>query len=154
MPVVHYIVAAFLYLLLFLWKRKWDLSLLVAYMYLVLAYTVLTRDHGGDHSYGMEVFWSYKAIFAGGFSPVSRRTLLIQMIANVVMFVPIGYLAGRLIGWKSIILSFVFSAIIETVQLVTNRGLFEFDDILHNTIGASLGFAIFVLLQSKKRSSG
>lgn len=147
MPIIYYLIAAAIFGVLLFWRRKWDLSLLIAYMFLILAYTVLKRSPGEELSYGMEPFWSYKAIFAGGFSPVSRKTLFIQILANVVMFIPIGFFAGRLLGWKGILLGFGCSALIELVQLVTRRGLFEFDDIIHNTLGAAIGVGLWVLLR-------
>ena len=147
MPIIYYLIAAAIFGVLLFWRRKWDLSLLIAYMFLVLAYTVLKRGPGEELSYGMEPFWSYKAIFAGGFNPVSRKTLFIQILANVVMFIPIGFFAGRLLGWKGILLGFGCSALIELVQLITKRGLFEFDDIIHNTLGAAIGVGLWVLLR-------
>ena len=36
---------------------------------------------------------------------------------------------------------------IELVQLMSRRGLFEFDDIIHNTIGTAIGFGLIVLIQ-------
>lgn len=148
MPIIYYLVVTVIFVGLYFWKKKWDLSLLIAYMFLVLAYTVLKRKPGGDHGNGMVLFWSYKAIFeARGYSSVYRTTLLIQIIANIMMFVPIGFLAGRIIKWKSIALGFMFSALIEITQLVTNRGLFEFDDILHNTIGVTIGFGLLICMK-------
>ena len=44
---------------------------------------------------------------------------------------------------------------IELLQLISRRGLFEFDDILHNMLGAFIGVSIFVLVETvvkKKRS--
>ena len=150
MPVVYYIVALVIFIALMLWKKKWDLALLASYMFLVFAYTVLKRNPGEELSYGMEPFWSYKAIFGNGYSPVSRETLFIQIVANVVMFIPIGVLAGRFLRWKGIILGLGFSVMIEIIQLVSRRGLFEFDDILHNTIGVMLGFGIVCLYRKVK----
>lgn len=147
MPFIYYVIAVVVFCGIQLWKKKWDLSLLIAFMFLVLSYTVLKRQPGEELSYGMEPFWSYKAIFAGGFSPVNRKTLFIQILANVVMFIPVGFLAGRLVGWKGIVLGFAFSVLIELIQLLTGRGLFEFDDILHNTVGAVIGFEILVMGQ-------
>ena len=147
MPIIYYLIAAAIFGVLLFWRRKWDLSLLIAYMFLVLAYTVLKRGPGEELSYGMEPFWSYKAIFAGGFSPVSRKTLFIQILGNIAMFIPIGYLSGRLFGWKGILLGLGFSALIELMQMLTRRGLFEFDDIIHNTAGAVIGFGIWMLVR-------
>lgn len=149
-PAVYYIVAVAVFIVLMLWKKKWDLALLASYMFLVFAYTVLDRRVRRVLVFGMEPFWSYKAIFAGGYSPVPLETLLIQMIANVVMFIPIGFLAARLLRWKGIILGLGFSVMIELLQLIMNRGLFEFDDILHNTIGVMIGFGIVCLYRRIK----
>lgn len=150
MPIIYYVIAAVIYVGLYFWKKKWDLSLCVAFMFLILSYTVLKRVPGEELSYGMEPFWSYKAIFSGGFSPVSRKTLFIQILANVAMYIPLGFLAGRVIGRWGIVLGFGFSVVIELTQLLTGRGLFEFDDILHNTVGAALGFGLYVLLKRIK----
>ena len=62
------------------------------------------------------------------------------------MFIPIGFLLGIKVGWKGIPIAALFSLIIELIQLVTRRGLFEFDDIIHNTLGAVIGFGIYALL--------
>ena len=152
MPIIYYLIAAAIFGVLLFWRRKWDLSLLIAYMFLVLAYTVLKRGPGEELSYGMEPFWSYKAIFAGGFSPVSRKTLFIQILGNIAMFIPIGFLASQLIGWKGILIGFAYSVLIELLQLLTRRGLFEFDDIIHNTLGAALGFGLWMLLRKAMKN--
>lgn len=39
------------------------------------------------------------------------------------------------------------SIIIEGLQLITSRGLCETDDVIHNTLGAMIGYALFVLLR-------
>lgn len=150
MPIIYYLVAIVILAVAFAWKKKWDVSLLIAYMFLIFSYTILKRTPGEELRYGMEPFWSYKAVFAGGFSPVSRKTLFIQILANVIMYVPVGFLAGRQIGWKSIVMGFGYSLFIELIQLLTGRGLFEFDDILHNSVGAAIGFGILILLQRVK----
>lgn len=41
---------------------------------------------------------------------------------------------------------FALSSVIEVIQFVFHRGLFEFDDIFHNTIGTVIGIGIYVLL--------
>ena len=113
-------------------------------MFLVLAYTVLTRTERGFLDYGLTPFWSYKAIFGDGYSPVSHTDLFIQIIANVVMFIPIGLFAGKLMRWKGILIGLGFSVVIELIQLVAHLGLFEFDDVIHNTIGTVIGVGVIV----------
>ena len=68
----------------------------------------------------------------------------------MVLFLPIG--AGislilnryNLISWG---LALAFSASIELAQLITHRGLFEWDDIIYNGLGALLGIGIIHLLR-------
>jgi glycopeptide antibiotics resistance protein len=40
---------------------------------------------------------------------------------------------------RIILIGFLISLTIEILQLVTKRGLFEFDDIFHNTLGVAIG---------------
>ena len=42
-----------------------------------------------------------------------------------------------------------FSIAIELLQLVTTRGLMEFDDVLHNMIGAVVGAGIVMVVGKK-----
>ena len=53
MPWYYYLIAVGILVVLHLWKRKWSLGFLVAYMFLVLAYTVLTRTERGFLDYGL-----------------------------------------------------------------------------------------------------
>ena len=148
LPIPYYIIAVAILVVLFFALRRWAVAFLFAYMFLVLAVTVLNRQvREGTLSYGFVPFWSYRALFRGGYSPVPRQYLLIQVIANIVMFVPIGILAGSRIGWKTLFLGFLFSVLIELIQLITHRGLFEFDDIFHNTIGAGIGLLVNYIIK-------
>lgn len=40
----------------------------------------------------------------------------------------------------------LISVCIEVVQLVFHRGLFEFDDMFHNTLGTLIGIGIFLFV--------
>ena len=68
---------------------------------------------------------------------------------NIVVFVPLGVLLA--IPYKDIKLSSVFvlsvlsSILIEVLQFVLKRGFAEIDDVLHNTLGALLGFGLYRL---------
>ena len=46
------------------------------------------------------------------------------------------------------LMGFLFSLSIETVQYITRRGLFEFDDLFNNTVGTVAGYIIFYIIQS------
>ena len=116
--------------------------MLIPYVFLVFAATLLIRESGAEPKCELQIFWSYRVWEA-------QKE---QIIANVIMFLPIGLTAGAVFGWKSILLGFGLSTVIESLQLVTYRGLFEFDDIIHNTLGAAIGF--FILLSLRRIKHG
>ena len=118
-------------------------------------FTVLNRSIG-LHTAQFELFWSYKKWFAGDVD-LGR-----EIIANIAMFVPFGFLAscllqtyGRLNRRTVIITAAVgmtASLTIEILQLVFMRGLFEWDDVFSNTLGAVTGIIIFNLLLRMKQN--
>ncbi|MBP3701911.1 MAG: VanZ family protein, partial [Lachnospiraceae bacterium] len=72
----------------------------------------------------------------------------INLIGNVIMFIPLGICLPAL--WKRLRsygrFAFCVAAIIlavELVQLFTLRGSFDIDDLILNVVGASVGFAVF-----------
>lgn len=86
-------------------------------------------------------FESYRILFSGYGYPGLKH----QIIMNYVLFIPFGlffYFAfERLKGCltKVVFCALVFSLAIETAQLVLGLGLFEFDDLFGNTVGAFIG---------------
>ena len=79
---------------------------------------------------------------------------LVGVLLNVALFVPIGLLRGGL-GFKSkkILLSGIcLSGIIEVSQFAFCKGLCETDDIMHNSVGAFLGYlGLLGILKGKRR---
>ncbi len=69
------------------------------------------------------------------------------MIANVIMFIPVGVLSGWLWKWKGLWFAAGLSFFVETLQLLTQRGLMEFDDVIHNMSGAAVGIGIIMLMR-------
>ncbi len=54
----------------------------------------------------------------------------------------------------SIIIGSLLSTVIEVIQLFFHRGLFEFDDIFHNTLGTVIGIGVFVLITRLLTATG
>ena len=72
-----------------------------------------------------------------------------QIFLNILLFVPFGFLLPMISErfrslWLTIVTGFVFSAGIETMQYITGRGLTEVDDVVNNTIGALVGYILYV----------
>lgn len=92
---------------------------------------------------GILPFWSYHMILNG------NSILLNEVILNILLFIPTGYILSILLRKKSyaIIVCFLISSGIEIPQLITHRGLFEFDDIINNTLGGYLGIFLYQFIQ-------
>ena len=48
----------------------------------------------------------------------------------------------------SVVFGLLLSAAIEIIQFISHRGLFEFDDIVHNTLGVVIGIALYKIVSS------
>lgn len=72
-----------------------------------------------------------------------------QILTNIIMFVPVGVLAGRIWRWKGLWVAAGLCVGIEILQLVTSRGLCEFDDLIHNVVGTAIGLIIVMLVKKK-----
>lgn len=115
-------------------RRITPRPLLAAYILFILMETVIGRKAGALR---MELvpFWSY-----------SHPELRMEIILNYLFFIPLGLLLylcfGKKYGLRVVIAGFLLSSSIELIQLIFRIGLFEFDDIIGNTIGCFIGAAV------------
>lgn len=136
----YYGLAAVIGLVFWLARKRVSLGLLVGYAFLLIVETVLIRKVSIGSHFQSELFWSWKAF----------DTQREQIITNVVIFIPVGILAGYLWKWKGLLLAAGLSIVIELLQLVTARGLCEFDDVFHNCFGALIGVLFVILVRWSK----
>lgn len=114
--------------------------LLLEYVYLIYASTVLFRPIMRELNYNFKPFWSYMEIANG------RTELLWENIMNVIMFVPIGILIGsqsrnKKKGWLvAFFMGLCLSVGIEIMQYMSQKGFSEVDDVMHNTLGCLIGY--------------
>lgn len=116
--------------------------LLAAYVVFILMETIIGRK-SGIARYEFVPFWSY-----------SHPELRSEIILNYILFVPLGFLLYLCFGEKRnhsgvwintvqvVLTGFLLSASIESIQLIFRIGLFEFDDMIGNTIGCLIGAVI------------
>ena len=111
---------------------------LVTYIFIVLCLTVFHRSLRINNAQ-LDPLWSYKEWLAGD------TELGNEILANMAMFVPFGFMLSGVLLKRCFIIpaAIVFSLTIETLQLVLMRGLFEWDDVISNTIGAAVGILLF-----------
>lgn len=156
MPLTDLTVCALLSALLFAWlcrrceRQHWLRPCigmaLAAWFAIVLWMTVIKRGTGSYDANWIPLH-SYWDMLSGEHPEALRSSFM-----NVMLFFPAGLLCGGLtspqIGgrkwlcWLTIVFA-MFSLGIELSQYWLSRGIGEADDILHNTLGAVLGYASF-----------
>ena len=57
----------------------------------------------------------------------------------------VGTIAGFLLKWRGLIFAAGLSVIGELIQLITVKGLCEYDDVVHNMIDAAIGLGIVMM---------
>lgn len=119
----------------------------------IVYFTLMFRDSSSAHSYELELFWSYKEWIIH-----HNAALGMEILNNILLFFPLGFImtdAFRKCPLRIVCLvSLILSGAVECCQLIFRLGLFEFDDILNNVLGAVLGWCVFHLLKnlrSRKR---
>lgn len=148
-------------------KKRWKLiswaffiGYLVALVYFLLFAEMFGRNNTEDLAYRYNLvlfreikrFWTYRKV-------LGMTAVLLNLVGNVVGLMPFGaflpLLAKRVRRWYIVTcLTFLFSLVIETTQLLFKVGSFDVDDLLLNTIGGFLGYLLFALIkrmQKRKR---
>lgn len=121
-------------------KRLIWFSLLIPYIYLVLAFTVINRPELSARMMEFIPFWTIQEVLKSG-----KKVLLLECFLNILMLIPFGFILKKLNlrFFYTLILGAFFSYTIEFSQLLTQRGLFElFDDPFHNILGVVIGYLI------------
>lgn len=121
--------------------RTVALTCFFAYAVIILCITLFSRESGSRKGIDLEL-WSTWGINA-------RNNAFV--IENVLLFVPYGFLCAWNFKPLKKLIPCVFagacsSLFIETIQLLTQRGYFQIDDILTNTLGALSGYLLFWLM--------
>ncbi len=121
-------------------------ALLAAYVLFVLFITLINRIPAETmHSHPIPL-WSWLEVVR-----YQDEETLVQVLLNIALFIPVGIFFKLLYitrgkrpksRYLQVLVPFLFSAAIEVLQLVTRRGMFEWDDMLHNTLGAVMGMWI------------
>ena len=114
-------------------------GLLAGYVFLILAGTLLVRQPFTGTHFQPSLLWSWR----------EWATQRIQILTNVIMFIPIGILGGQFWKWRGLVVAVGLSIIVEMLQLITTRGLCEFDDVIHNTLGAAIGVGLVMVIRKR-----
>ena len=129
-------------------EQRVAVSILIPYLFLVFAATLLARRVRNDVHLIISPFWKIRAIMNGG---ASRAWLRNEFLLNVLLMLQIGVLApvffiNRRFLW-TVVAGVGVSISIEMLQFLTHRGFAEIDDVIFNTLGVLVGFGIYSLIQ-------
>ena len=121
----------------------------------VLLYATILRGRGYyQGQMNLHIFRAWKEAW-NQFTVQSWANLLL----NIALFIPVGFFLPLL--WKkarawyiTIPLGFSLTIVIELLQLITGRGLFDVDDLLCNLVGAIIGFLFISFLISFRKQKG
>ena len=113
-------------------------AILGFYMSYVFYLTLSGREAGSRDGINLKVLSTL----------IKNGELTVFGVENVLLFVPFGIFVPLIFKsfrkwYKTALLGFVISIIIESAQLITHRGYFELDDILLNTLGTIIGYLIY-----------
>ena len=115
--------------------------LLIEYLFVVICSTIICRPIiiSGFEKIQLSLFWTYRAIFAH-----TPGVSVWDIVLNVVLFLPFGFIVKLLFPslslGKMLLIAVSFSLCIETNQYVFEKGIAQIDDVMHNAIGAMIGW--------------
>ncbi|MGN0373801.1 MAG: VanZ family protein [Enterocloster sp.] len=137
-------------------RQKLGWVLFILYLCLLAYFMFFSESFGRtdgdrDYAYNLVPFREITRYFK--YYRVMGITLfLLNIVGNVAAFMPFGFflpiISRRSKKWyNTVMFGFVFSLILESLQLVSRVGSFDVDDMLLNTIGAALGFISYQAVQ-------
>ncbi len=115
-------------------------ALFAVYTYFIIAVTLINRSVTADSEAQFIPLWSWYQVIVN-----HSLVFLEEIILNIILFIPFGVLlklTTNISVWKAFLVGFGFSLTIELSEYVLCRGLFEWGDVLHNSIGCVIGAAI------------
>lgn len=128
---------------------------LVGLFYLLFFAEEMGRNAGVEYRYNIVPFKEIKRFLAST-KVLGMRPVLLNLMGNVVVFMPIGYFIPRVLKKEpgvivSVLLCMEFSLAVEIVQLITKKGCCDVDDVILNTLGGLMGYIVYYFLRRRKR---
>ena len=126
----------------------------ILYILLLVYLLFLAEDYGRkdyalrEYQYNLipfqeiKRFWIYR-------EKVGYIAAFLNLGGNIIGFLPFGYRFRN--GLLTGLLGFSLSLFVECAQLVWKVGCFDVDDLILNTLGAFIGYGIFVICNQLRR---
>lgn len=126
--------------------------LLLVYISLVFYLTIICREPSDEYKMELMPFKTIIDFFNVGYDGHGRY-ILRDVLVNIGLLMPVGFVLGFHSTWfkndvctrKTILIGFLTSLSIETLQLLSKTGTFEVDDLIYNTLGCAIGYLIICI---------
>ena len=117
--------------------------LLIVYSLIILCVTLFARAPSETSRIDLYPFSEYRSAWYN-FSLQEWRNIVL----NIAMFIPVGVFIATLYPkcrtfYTITAICLMSSLLIESIQLITHRGIFATDDLFHNTLGGVIGYGLF-----------
>lgn len=128
--------------------------ILLAYFLLFAESTGRTTE-GRTYHYNLILFKEIER-FIRYRESLGMKAVILNLFGNVAAFLPFGMIVPIIKSrYRSLLhmtlLTFEFSLLAETIQLVCKVGSFDVDDLLLNTVGGMLGYLLFTVMDKIRR---
>ena len=122
--------------------RKTIASVLLAFYMLVLFDLTLRRFHQPGTALNL---WPFATI--SHYLSIGGRAMMVNILGNVAAFLPLGFLLpsfvkGRGAALRVALISLALSLLVESLQYLSGRRTADVDDLILNTLGGLLGYAL------------
>ena len=130
-------------------RNEWVRLLL--FCYLMMLFTQTFADYGTESEWRLVPFQMIGEQTAECFrSTTGVRAFLLNIVGNIAVFVPIGWLTAILSGgrfFQTLKVGFFLSLFIEIVQIPLSRTT-DVDDLILNTTGAVIGYGCYRIMKA------
>lgn len=127
------LIAIIIVLLSAMFDKKTNGAILAIYIGVILYFTLAFRESNTGQK-SMSIFWSYRQI-------INNHNIRADILRNIWLFIPFGAILYRLYPRRIILLiPIALSIIIEGIQFLSGAGLCEFDDVISNGLGGTIGY--------------
>ena len=144
-------------------RQKLGWVIFIGYLVFLAYFLFFSEDFGRtriDYGYNLVPLREIRRFFLYSHI-VGVQAFFLNIVGNVVGFMPFGFFLPVIsrrsrLWYNTVLLSFLFSLSIETIQLVFRVGSFDVDDMILNTLGGILGFVCYKIVQRirKRRRMG
>jgi glycopeptide antibiotics resistance protein len=114
----------------------------------------LRLKFNGPHT-GPGNFTPFKTIFPLLSGRTNHLIAMVNLVGNIVPFMPVGFLAP-VVYWsmtwqKSLVLAIAVGLAMEEMEVVFRVGIFDIDDIILNAFGVMIGYGVFAMFNKRIR---